>query len=361
MDLFGELEELSSLPALSGHEEPVIRHMKQRLSPFADEIRVDALGNLTCLIKGRSSGAGPAMVFAHMDELGLMVKKVEPDGYLRFVRVGGIPERILQGQRVTLTGRKGPVHGVIGVKSHHVTPAEEKYKVVPFQDCYIDVGASSAAEVEALGIHVGTPVTYSPSFARLAGNRVQGKAMDNRAGCLTLLAMAEQLHADRPAVDVAIVATVQEEFNVRGAVPAAYALRPALAICVDVAVAHDTPDLRAHGDLRLGGGPAISYYSFHGRGTLGGLIPHPVLRDGLEGAAERHGIPFQRNVFFGGLADSSFLQLVREGIPAVDVGIPCRYTHTPVETIQMSDVENTVHLLASYLRDMPAATDFRRG
>ncbi|NPV71940.1 MAG: M42 family metallopeptidase [Firmicutes bacterium] len=361
MDLVATLEELSNLCALSGHEEPVIGYMKERLAPFADSLSVDNLGNVTCVIRGSGDSLAPAMVFAHMDEVGLMVKKVESDGYLRFVRVGGIPERVLQGQRVILTGKKGLLPGVIGAKSHHVTQADEKYKVVPFQDCYVDIGARSKAEVTAMGIHVGTPVTYAPGFARLPGGRIVGKAMDNRAGCLALLALAERLSRERAKIDVAVVATVQEEFNIRGALPSAYALNPVLGICLDVAVAHDTPDLKNDADLSVGDGPAVGHYSFHGRGTLGGLIPHPALRSGVEATAERLGISFQRNVFFGGLADSSFLQLVREGIPAVDIGVPCRYTHSPVETIHLADLESMIHLVFQYLQELPARPSFRRG
>jgi len=360
MNWVATLGELSGISALSGHEEPMIAYMKEHFAPYVDEMEVDPLGNVICKIRGKSGG-GPAMVFAHMDELGLMVRKVEPTGFLRLVRVGGIPERVLQGQRVVLTGDLGPVYGVIGVKSHHVTPAEEKYKVVPVDDCYIDIGARSAAEVESLGVHVGTPMTYDMSLRTLPGGLVTGKALDDRLGCAILLALAERLHRDKPALDVALVATVQEEFNIRGVLPAAYALEPVLGICLDVAVAHDTPDLAARADLALGGGPVVGYYSFHGRGTLGGLIPNPRLRQGIEDTARRLGLPVQRNVFFGGLGDSSFMQLVRRGIPAVDVGFPCRYTHTPVETAAVSDAEAAATLVAEYLLGLQQVPDLSRG
>lgn len=366
MNWLETLGKLSAITALSGHEEPMIAYMKEHFAPFADDMEVDALGNVICRIRGRngSGGAGaggPAMVFAHMDELGLIVRKVEATGYLRVVRVGGIPERVLQGQRVVLTGDAGLVYGVIGVKSHHVTTADEKYKVVPVDDCYIDIGAGNADEVEALGVHVGTPITYDIALRTMPGGLVTGKALDDRLGCAALLALAERLHADRPALDVALVATVQEEFNIRGVLPAAYALEPTLGICLDVAVAHDTPDLAARADLALGRGPVIGYYSFHGRGTLGGLIPNPKLRQGIEDTARRLVMPVQRNVFFGGLGDSSFMQLVRRGIPAVDVGFPCRYTHTPVETAAIADAEAAATLVAEYLLGLEQVPDFSRG
>lgn len=355
------IRELSDLSALSGHEEPVIAYMKERLAPHADKLEVDPLGNVICHIRGRNPEQGrPAMIFAHMDELGLMVRKIEPNGYIRFVRVGGVVERVLQGQRVVFTGDNGLVYGTIGVKAHHVTPAEDKYKVVPFDQCYIDIGASSAAEAEERGVRVGTPITYAPSFADV-GDFVSGKALDNRVGCAMLLALAERFAAERPAIDVALVATVQEEFNIRGAVPAAYALNPAFAVCLDIAVAHDTPDLADRANLELGGGPVIGYYSFHGRGTLGGLIPNPKLCKGFEAVARAAGIPFQRNVFFGGLGDSSFLQLVREGIPAVDIGFACRYTHTPVETVSLSDCAAAADWVAAYVLSLERLPDLSRG
>jgi putative aminopeptidase FrvX len=187
------------------------------------------------------------------------------------------------------------------------------------------------------------------------------KSIDNRAGLEVLLSTMENLAGLSHQRDVYFVATVQEEFNLRGIIPVYAAVQPEIAIAIDVVVACDTPDLKGVSDTIQGAGPAISRYTFHGRGTLGGLIPNPTLVEAVIDTANNHAIPYQKNVSMGLLTDASFLQLEGEGIYCLDLGIPTRYTHAPIETASISDIDHLIDLLAAFLSEMPVELDLHRG
>ena len=354
------LRELSSIAAASGYEDPMIRVVRRELTAAGAEVQVDRLGNVIGRLPGADPDAPAVMVFAHMDELGFIVRKIEPDGFLRLERLGGIPERVAPARPMIVTGAAGPVLGVIGTKAHHYTPPEEKYTVVPAPKLYLDLGVRSAAEVEALGVAVGNPVTYAPFF-HVQGDTVMAKSLDNRGGVAVLLEAAHALAGRPRARDVYCVATVQEEFTLRGVLPAVDVVRPEIAIALDIVVACDTPDLRSHADIALGGGPVVSFYTFHGRGTLGGLIPNPKLAQRVITTATNHTIPVQRNVSMGLLTDASFLAVAGEGVHCLDLGFACRYTHSPVEVASLSDLDALVNLLVLFLSELPPALDLSRG
>jgi putative aminopeptidase len=340
LDLIQTLREMTGIVALSGREQNMIRYMKAHMSAYCDDIYVDNMGNVIGTIRGQNNLAPSLMIFAHMDQLGLLVRRIETNGYLRLERLGGVPEKSLLAQRVVVEAEDGTlIPGVIGTKSHHVTPQDEKNKVPPYTQLYVDIGATSKAEVESLGVHVGAAVVYAPTFEVLNGRFISATSIDNRAGCFTLLRILEGLHENRPQGTVYVVATTQEEFNLRGALPAAQRLQPNLAICLDLVVAADTPDLQGHSDIALGAGPIISLYSFHGRGTLNGLLPHPGFAAYAIQVARESSITIQRGVTLGVLTDASYVQLVGDGIPTLDLAYPCRYTHSPIETIAPDDLE----------------------
>lgn len=349
-----ELIGLMQIPGLSGHEDRVRRHIGRLLDAEGIAHRTDRLGNLIATIAG-DPDAPSVMVFAHMDQLGFVVRRVEDDGLLRVERLGGVPERALAGQAVLCcVGEGRDVPGVIGNKAHHATTPEEKHAVVPAAGLRIDTGHGSRAAVEAAGIRIGTPVVYLPRALALAGDRVAGTSVDDRAGCAVLLALARILAARSGGPTVHLVFSVLEEFNLRGAVVAARALRPDIAIQVDVMLATDTPDTADLGEMTLGGGPGISLYSFHGRGTLNGVIPHPAALRLIEGTARAEGILLQRSARVGLLTDLSYVQLVGEGVVSVDVGFPCRYTHSALELCDLSDLEALTRLLAAALARVDA-------
>lgn len=341
------LMDLMRIPGLSGHEDRVRRRLTRELNALGLETRTDRLGNLMATSRGDPDRPS-VMLFTHMDQLGLMVRKIEANGLLRVERLGGVPERALASQEVLLcVGEGRDVPGVIANKSHHATSPEEKYRVLPYAEIFIDAGFASADEVRAAGVNIGTPVVYAPRALELANERIAGTAVDDRAGCAVVVEAARALLAttDRPTVH--FVFSVQEEFNLRGAVVAAQAIQPDIAIQIDLMLATDTPDMAARGDVTLGGGPAISLYSFHGRGTLNGTLPHPALVHLFEASAEAQGIALQRSAQMGVLTDASYVQLVGRGVASIDVGFPCRYTHSSLEVCDLGDLVALTSLLAA--------------
>lgn len=342
-----DLLALMRLPGLSGHEDRVRRDLAARLAAAGVDSRADRLGNLVASFPGE----GPSvMLFTHMDQLGFIVRRIEADGLLRLERLGGVPERALPAQDVLICVAEGrDVPGVIAHKSHHATPPSEKYQVTPYAELFVDTGLMSAEAVEAAGIRIGAPVVYAPSAAMLGQDRVVGTSVDDRAGCAVLLELARRLAARNGGPPVHLAFTVQEEFNLRGALPLAQGLQPDIAIQLDLILATDTPDMAARGDVALGGGPGMSLYSFHGRGTLNGVIPHPGMVHLFEQTAQAQGIPLQRSAQTGILTDLSYVQHVGQGVASIDVGFPMRYSHSAREVCDLNDLTRLSDLLDAAL------------
>lgn len=345
-DIRTDLTALMRVPGLSGHEDRVRRAIAARL-PADVATLVDRLGNLVATLPG-DAALPSVLVMTHMDQLGFVVRRVEPDGLIRLERLGGVPERALLGQAVLLcVGEGRDVPGVIGCKSHHATTADEKAQVPATADLHVDAGFASAAEVADAGIGIGTPVVYAPRVIELAGGRIAGTAIDDRAGCAVLIELARRLagHGTGPTVHLAF--TVQEEFSLKGALPVAQTLAPDIAIQIDILLATDTPDMAGTGDVALGGGPGISLYSFHGRGTLAGVLPHPALVRLFERAAAGAGLTLQRSARVGVLTDLSYVQHTGAGVAAIDAGFPLRYAHSSAEVCDPADLEGLATLLAA--------------
>lgn len=347
-DLRADLVALMQVPGLSGHEDRVRRAIRDRL-PSGLEATTDTLGNLTATLPGDES-LPSVMVFTHMDQLGFVVRRVEPDGLIRLERLGGVPERALLSQAVLLcVGEGRDVPGVIGCKSHHATRPDEKGHVPATADLHVDAGFASADEAAAAGVRIGTPVVYHPRVLELANGRISGTSVDDRAGCAVLLDLARRLAGRVGGPTVHLVFSVQEEFSLKGAVPAARALAPDIAIQLDILLATDTPEMAGTGDIALGGGPGISLYSFHGRGTLAGVIPHPALVRLFEAAAQGAGLPLQRSARVGVLTDLSYVQLLGRGVASIEVGFPMRYSHSSLEVCDPADLDGLALLLETVL------------
>ncbi len=341
------LKELMLVAAPSGYEIEMVSVMKKYLNQYCDEVQVDRLGNCIGKINGRHPEYPRVMIFGHMDSLGLIVRRIEDTGYIRLDRLGGIPEKVLPGTEFMIRSESGKWHlGVVGPKSHHVTPPEEKYKVEKMDELFIDVGANSRDEVNAMGIFTGCPAVYKPRANTLHNGRISGTSIDNRGACCCLLGIAEKLAENRPDADVYIVGTVQEEFNLRGAMMAARHVKPDVAIGLDVVFSGDTPDLANRYDPILGNGPCVQLYTFHSRGTLNGNIVHEPLYKLIKTVAEENHINLQRATGFGMLTDNSYLQLEGMGVAVIDMGFPTRYTHTPVETCDIHDLEELIELVS---------------
>ncbi|MFT6302130.1 MAG: putative aminopeptidase FrvX [Granulosicoccus sp.] len=338
-----DLMDLMLVPGLSGHEDRVRRALRKRLDTLGIATETDCLGNLCAHFPGE----GPSvMLFAHMDQLGFIVRRIEADGSIRLERLGGVPERALAAQDVLIcVGEGRDVSAFITNKSHHATTATEKYQVVPYAELTVDGGFTSAAEVEAAGIRIGCPVIYAPQAAELGDNRIVGTSVDDRAGCAVLLEVARLLSKRKSGPPVHLAFTVLEEFNLRGAQPLAQQLQPDIAIQLDLMLATDTPNMAAKGDMVLGGGPGMSLYSFHGRGTLNGVIPHPAMVNLFEKTAEAYAIPLQRSAQTGILTDLSYVQLVGRGVASIDMGFPMRYSHSAREVCDLLDLVSLAKLL----------------
>ena len=334
------IKELCLIPGLSGYEDNVRKYLENKLTESKLKYHSDVLGNLICTLSGKKN-LPSIMLFAHMDQIGFIVKKIENNGFLRVERLGGVPEKALASQEVTIQSEDGKYfNGIIGNKSHHATPIEDKYKVVNYRDIYIDLGFTNKEQVIQNKINIGSPVTYTPYFNLIGRNSLIGTSIDDRAGCAVILEVANKLKkiTNRPTVH--IVFSVQEEFNLRGVLPVAQQLKPDIAIQIDLMLSSDTPDMEKQGNVSLGNGPCMSMYSFHGRGTLNGLIPHPKLVNLFNEIAKKNNINLQKSATVGVLTDSSYVQLVGKGVATIDMGFPIRYSHSSREVCDIRDLIN---------------------
>lgn len=361
--IFNELKEITGLPGISGHEDRVIQYLYEKLQKYTDEIIVDYSGNLTATFRGTKSEQKHLLIFGHMDEVGLMVRKITEEGYLLFERMGGVSEKTLRSQLVdvfSIDGNKS-YSGVVGTKSHHFTQDDEKLTVPNKFQMYIDMGASSKQEVLNMGVNIGSVITYKPNFTQIGNNRIASKALDNRVACYMLLKVAEYLSETPPKINVSLGFSVQEEFNLRGSLPMIHRLMPNMVISLDCAVACDTPDLNMLYDISLGKGPVISQMNTYGKGPTGGLIPTPKFRAYIEEIAKTNDIKFQREVVTGVLSDASFVQMKGEfGIIVAHIGFPIRYSHSPIEVADINDITQCIKLLNLITKNLDEKTEFNR-
>ncbi|MEM0353279.1 MAG: M42 family metallopeptidase [Archaeoglobaceae archaeon] len=336
------IKKLSNAHGVSGFEDELRDLIRAEIEGYADEIKVDKLGNLIATKNGNERSL---MLTAHMDEIGFVVKKIDEKGFIRFAPIGGWFSQIVLAQRVVLYGKK-KVYGVVGCKPPHVMKDEERKKAIEISDMFIDVGAKSKEDVLNLGINVGTPVAIDREVAPLQNNRITGKAFDNRIGVAVAI---ESFKKCKSPATVHFVATVQEEVGLKGAKCSAYALSPNLAIAVDSCVSTDFPGSEGvHMDISLGKGPVITIVDASGRGLI---VSQKVLR-WLRETAEKNGIPYQLEVAEGGTTDATAINLTKEGIPAGVISVPARYIHSPVEVVDLNDVHWAVDLIAKALENV---------
>nr|WP_207648388.1 M42 family metallopeptidase [Anaerobranca gottschalkii] len=318
------LKRLSESFGPSGHEKRVADLIIEEIRDYCDEIFVDKLGNVIALKKGQSDKK--IMYASHIDEIGLLVTYIEKEGFLRFTNIGGVSPYILLGQRVKLDC------GIIGVIG------SEKITDIPkltLDKMFIDIGVNSKEEAEKL-ISIGEVAVIHREFEN-KGDKVIGKALDDRAGCWVLINALKQIK--NPEHNLYFVFTVQEEVGLRGAKTAAYRIDPDLAIAVDVTAVGDTP--KAHRmAVELGKGPAIKIKDMS-------IMVHPMVKDMLIQKAKELSIPYQLEVLEFGGTDSGAIHVSREGVWAGVVSIPCRYIHSPSEMVSVDDLNNAVKLIVA--------------
>ena len=338
------LEKLSNANGISGAEGAVAKIIRDEVAPYVDEITTDRMGNLVAIKKGDDF---KIMLAAHMDEIGLMVQYIDEKGFIRFVGVGGWYNPVLVSQRVILHGEKGDVPGVLGMKPPYVMEEADRKKPLELANLFIDVGAHSAEEVEAMGITVGTTVTIDRDYQPLAGTVVTGKALDNRVGCAMLIGALKEMETKHT---IYAVFTVQEEVGLKGAKTAAFSLNPDVAVATDVTIPGDSPGIeRRKAPVFMGEGPVVVMVSASGRGHLA----DPRMVDWLKKTAKKHDIKIQLEVGDGGNTDASAINFERGGIPSVPVSVPARYIHSPVEVIDLKDLQGAIELLRLAVKTKP--------
>lgn len=334
------LERLSNACAVSGDEAEVRTIVLEQLSPIADEVRVDALGNVLITRKGQLPDALKVMVAAHMDEVGFMLVDAEENGLYRFEVVGGIDARLLPGKTVWVG--KDHLPGIIGPRPIHLTTADERRSAIPLDALRIDLGPGGAGKAKP-----GDRAVFATSF-RQVGPSLVGKALDDRLGVATLIELVKHAPAN---ITLQAAFTVQEEVGLRGARVAAYALNPDVGIAVDSTPAADLPvwddSENTQYNTRLGQGPAIYVAD-------GATLSDPRLVRHLVNTAQALNLPYQLRQPGGGGTDAGAIHLRREGIPSVSVSVPGRYAHGPVLVARLADWQASLSLVHAALQRLPA-------
>lgn len=337
------LKKLSDAPGVSGFEGDIRDIMTNELKDYVDEIKTDNLGNLIIVKKGNSNGK-KVMLAAHMDEVGLMVKYIDEKGFIKFTTIGGISDQTLLNHRVLIHSAKGDIPGVIGAKPPHLMDPEERKKVLKHEDMVIDIGAEEREETERL-IDIGDPITIKQDFIQLQNSKLTGKSFDNRVSCSIIVEVLKRVESE---ATIYGVGTVQEEVGLKGARTSTFIINPHMAIALDVAIAGDHPGIKeGEAPAYMGKGPVIVLTDACGRG----LITHPKVKELLISTAETEKIPYQLFVGEGGTTDASAIQLTKEGVPSGVLSPVVRYMHSPVEVVDIKDIEKTVELLLATLKN----------
>ena len=348
------LGELSNAFGPTGFEGEVRAVVRRELTPFADDLRTDGIGSLIARVRG-GADEPKVMITAHMDEVGLMVRYVTDEGYVKFQTLGGWLDQAIINQRWVVRTRDGPVAGITGIKTVHVMLPEARNKVFKQDAMFIDVGAADKDDAETrLGIRPGDPIAPDSAFMPLgAGGLYLGKGWDDRVGLgvmiETIRALREQGAGSFPGTLYG-VATVQEEVGLRGAHTSSYEVEPAVGINLESGVAGDYPGATAdEAQEKVGEGPSIFLHD-------SSMLPNVRLRDLAVDAAQAAGTPIQFNVLSGYGEDGAEIQRARGGAPAINIAVPTRYLHSHNGIISRRDFDQAVKLVTEMIRRLDAET-----
>lgn len=341
MNTLDILKQLVDTPSPSGFEKEAQTVVSKIITPYVDEVSEDIHGNLICKRFAKSAkGTKSIMLMAHIDEIGMMVTYIEPSGYVRFNKIGGVDPQVMQGQCVSIIHGGDSVKGVIGALPIHMKNKDVQKNSLDFSEMWIDIGATSRED--ALNrIQIGDPIITDSTTKILFDNVISGRACDDKSGVTALLRTAELLKGKTIPNHVVFVTSILEEVGTRGAMVAAYNIQPDVCIAIDVTHATDYPTVQKskYGEICLGAGVAIPVGS-----DLSISVQHKL----IELATVRN-ISFQRVALPGPSGtDAHAVQVSRSGCITGLLSIPCRYMHTPVECISIKDVEKTAELLAEF-------------
>lgn len=331
------LKTLCGLPGVSGMETAVREYIAERARRFADEMSVDAMGNLLVFKKGRSTPDKRIMLCAHMDEVGVMVTHIDESGYLKFSFLGGIARSAVIGKRVLV----GDVSGVIGIKAIHLTTAEEKKTVPKLADMYIDIGAFSREEAEER-VSVGDVGWFDSEPQEFGSGFLKARAIDDRVGCAVMLLLLER---ELP-VDCHFAFTVQEELGCRGAFGAVFKIKPDIALVLEGTTSADLPDVTGSRKIcSPGAGVVLPFMD-------SGTIYDRELRKRLINLADENGILWQTKQYIAGGTDGSAIQRSGAGIRTMVMAVPLRNIHTASNIMCIRDMKNMYDLSKLFLEDM---------
>jgi len=342
------LQRLSDAPGPPGAEEPVRAIMVPEMKPFVTKpITFDGMGSVIA----QQGDKGPRiMIDAHMDELGGMIRRVTPGGFLTMQMLGGWLDQALVDQRWIILGSKGPIHAVTGIRDIHVVPADERTRVFPRESLYLDIGAKNPAEAEAMGIEPGDPVVPDAPFLALNGSQnYLGKAWDDRIGCAVLLEAMRRTAAMPHPNTLVFVATTQEEIGLRGARTASQIVKPDIGIAIEGGITGDTAGSHPEETQgKLGAGPGIFLYD-------SSTIPNRKLVAFVRKTASTSNLPLQTDLVQGYGDDSAEMQTTNGGTPTVNLVVPVRYTHAHNGIVNRHDFDQTVDLVVDLLMHLDQA------
>lgn len=344
------LKDLCLTPAPSGFEGEIAYKFQDYIEPFCDHIEMDPVGNVIGTITGTDPSLKPVLINAHMDRVGFIVSMIDDDGFLQMRAIGSPNEKVLPGLTVQVRkkDRSAWVEVACGVKCTHRIAGDEPDLMPSLDNVMFDTGAGSAEEVRELGIEIGSPAVFTPSFAHLAGDVVCATALDNCGSVAALILIAENLFKNRPMRTVYIAANVWEEYNQRASTFLVRKYQPIAAISMDMLLAADTPDLKGKMQSSLGKGPAASCFNFSFDSDIG-CIAHEGLYDIAEESAQSCGIPLQRYVS-GGCGDNAYAMLEGDGPAVIEIGAPLRYAHSSCEVANLSDIRDTAIVVSEMAR-----------
>ncbi len=349
---FDFLRTLVNTPSPVGHEFRGQRVWLDYVKPFAEETFSDAYGN--CVAVLNKGGSPRLMLAAHADEIGMLVSYINDEGFIYVRKNGGVNPAIVKAQRVVIHARNGAVHGVVGNVAPHLTRQDDEHPKPPkMHDLFIDIGAKNKKDAEKF-VQIGDPITLADEFDLLKNDLAVARAFDNRIGTFAvaeamrlLKESGKKLHAE-----ICAVSNVQEEVGLLGARQIAYSLKPDIALVVDVTHATDYPTVSKtqHGDVKIGGGPAITH----------GGCNHPEVVARIEAVAKAKKIPLQHEASGGaGGTDTDAIFWTRGGIASALISLPNRYMHSPVEVVSLRDLEKIPELLAGFAQSLKSGEEFK--
>ncbi len=344
------LEELTNAHGVSGFEGPVRDILRREWKDLLTDLHTDGLGNLIGSVPG-SSDSPRVLVMAHMDEVGFLVRHIDENGYLYIHNVGGYFDQSVLTQRLSILTPGGEVLGYTGMKSGHILRPDERDRMVPLSDMFVDVGATSRAEAEAMGLRAGLPVAYATKFEVMNGTRrYLAKAFDDRAGLAVITEALRRLRGRSHPNQVLVAATVQEEIGLRGASVVTASTSPDIVINLEIGLASDFPLLtsKALSQEELGKGAGIFVFD-------GSMIPNNKYIDWILKLADENTITVQLESVTGYGEDAAMIQKSARGVPAVNIGIPTRYAHSQSGVIDRADYDRTVDLVVKMIEHLTAS------